>query len=496
MYSLRLTPIRSGPTMHALGRISALVLLTVVTSLTGFSQVFWTIQYPAGITDDISCVTYANGTFAAVTNQGNVLTSPDGLTWSSQAVTPGTWLTSITYGSVASGNNTWIAVGANGTIVTSTDLKTWSKVASGTTSTFNGVYGGLGAFIVVGDGGTILTSADLQTWTIQPTGTTGYLHGFAFVNWGPVSALATKYHFGALVSGQGGVLLATGFAPSSPTLPTIDSPFRAFDSGTGEDLEALFSGAGGSGTAITLAVGANGTILYNTSAYPVGLDGSSNIGTWIPAAKQATSATFRAIAYGNGFFVTAGDQGTIMTSPDGITWTQRFSGDSPLTLSSATLLSVAFSPDSQRFVITGTGGTILVSDSEPSTFANVSTRGFVSTTSTLIGGFVIEGSTSRTVLIRGDGPALSMFGVPNTLPDPVLTVYNSGGVAIATNSGWTTNGNPAAISTAATVAGAFALPNPGNDSALLLTLPPGAYTVQITSAKGSAGTALFEAYME
>ena len=34
--------------MHALGRISALVLLTVVTSLTGFSQVFWTIQYPAG----------------------------------------------------------------------------------------------------------------------------------------------------------------------------------------------------------------------------------------------------------------------------------------------------------------------------------------------------------------------------------------------------------------------------------------------------------------
>jgi len=292
------------------------------------------------------------------------------------------------------------------------------------------------------------------------------------------------------------VLLATGFSPSSPTLPTIDAPFGVFDSGTGENLEALFSGTSGIGPAITLAVGANGTILYNTSPYPVGLDGTSDIGAWIPASKPATPATFRGIAYGNGYFVTAGDQGTIMTSPDGITWTQRFSGDSPLTLSSATLLSVAFSPESQRFVITGVGGTILVSDSGPSTFANVSTRGYVSSSSTFIGGFVIEGPSSRTVLIRGDGPALSLFGVPSALPDPVLTVYNSSGAVIATNSGWTTNGNPAAISTAAVVAGAFALPNTGNDSALLLTLPPGAYTVQITSAKGNSGTALFEAYTE
>jgi len=42
--------------------------------------------------------------------------------------------------------------------------------------------------------------------------------------------------------------------------------------------------------------------------------------------------------------------------------------------------------------------------------------------------------------------------------------------------------------------GAFPLPSGSADSAVLLTLQPGAYTVQITSAKGNSGIALFEAY--
>jgi hypothetical protein len=136
----------------------------------------------------------------------------------------------------------------------------------------------------------------------------------------------------------------------------------------------------------------------------------------------------------------------------------------------------------------------LVSNAAPTVFGNVSTRGFVSNTQTFIGGFVIEGTAPRTVLIRADGPVLSTFGVPSALPDPVLTVYDNTGTAIATNTGWATNTNPATISTAALEVGAFALPNPSPDSALLLTLQPGAYTAQITSAKGNSGKALFEAY--
>ena len=184
----------------------------------------------------------------------------------------------------------------------------------------------------------------------------------------------------------------------------------------------------------------------------------------------------------------------IVTSTDGTNWTQRFSGNSPSTLNTSTLLSAAFSQNLQRFVVTGAGGTILVSNAPPTVFGNVSTRGYVSSTQTFIGGFVIEGIAPRTVLIRADGPSLSAFSVPSPLPDPVLTVYNSSGAVSATNTGWTTNTNPTTISTAALEVGAFALPNPSPDSALLLTLQPGAYTAQITSAKGNSGIALFEAY--
>jgi hypothetical protein len=34
----------------------------------------------------------------------------------------------------------------------------------------------------------------------------------------------------------------------------------------------------------------------------------------------------RGVAYGNGLFVAVGDRGTILTSPDGVNWTERTSG--------------------------------------------------------------------------------------------------------------------------------------------------------------------------
>jgi len=56
---------------------------------------------------------------------------------------------------------------------------------------------------------------------------------------------------------------------------------------------------------------------------------------------------------------------------------------------------------------------------------NISTRGFVGTgANILIAGFVITGSTRKTVLIRASGPALSQFGVPGVLGDPKLTILS------------------------------------------------------------------------
>jgi hypothetical protein len=61
----------------------ALLIMYVAACVTpGFAQVYWGNYSPSGVTDGIWCVTYANGTFAAVTDQGNLLTSTNGLNWS------------------------------------------------------------------------------------------------------------------------------------------------------------------------------------------------------------------------------------------------------------------------------------------------------------------------------------------------------------------------------------------------------------------------------
>ena len=136
---------------------------------------------------------------------------------------------------------------------------------------------------------------------------------------------------------------------------------------------------------------------------------------------------------------------------------------------------------------------------------NISARAFVGTGGNiLIGGFVIGGNTPQTVIIRGDGPALAGFGLSGALPNATLTLSSSSGT-VAVNSGW--NNAPgvgnAAIGgivvqrlTAALSAkvGAFALTSGSNDSAIVVTLPTGAYTAQVTGANGATGVALVEIY--
>jgi len=123
---------------------------------------------------------------------------------------------------------------------------------------------------------------------------------------------------------------------------------------------------------------------------------------------------------------------------------------------------------------------------------NISTRAQVGTGGNiLIAGFVIGGSTSETLLIRASGPALIQFGVSGTLPDPQLQLF-SGSTVINSNSGW--GGNPQ-ISAAAALVGAFSWgSSPTKDSAILVTLPPGAYTAQVSGASGDTGVALVEVY--
>lgn len=132
----------------------------------------------------------------------------------------------------------------------------------------------------------------------------------------------------------------------------------------------------------------------------------------------------------------------------------------------------------------------------PSRIANLSSRGQVGATAgTLIAGFVVSGNAPKSMLIRGVGPDLAQFGVANSAADVDINVYDSSGNLVASNTGYQTDPNAAVVAQTAATVGAFALSNPG-DSAVVVTLPPGAYTVQVapTAPDAADGVGLVEVY--
>jgi Immunoglobulin domain/NHL repeat len=124
---------------------------------------------------------------------------------------------------------------------------------------------------------------------------------------------------------------------------------------------------------------------------------------------------------------------------------------------------------------------------------NLSARSFVGTGGNILfGGFVVGGNTAETVLIRAVGPSLALapFDLAGVLAQPVLTLY-SGNTPIYSNASW--GGDPVLAAAEATV-GAYALPSNSADSLLLVTLPPGGYSVQVSGANGATGIATVEIY--
>ena len=70
--------------------------------------------------------------------------------------------------------------------------------------------------------------------------------------------------------------------------------------------------------------------------------------------------------------------------------------------------------------------------------ANISTRAFVGTGSDIvIAGFILGGNTGNdNVILRGIGPSLTGFGVPDALADPTLELHDQNGALIRANNNW------------------------------------------------------------
>lgn len=165
---------------------------------------------------------------------------------------------------------------------------------------------------------------------------------------------------------------------------------------------------------------------------------------------------------------------------------------------------VTLTPGAYTATVLGGSGTTLVElyDGDAaraggdggSQLANVSTRAVVQPGSPLITGFVVSGDSPKQVLVRAAGPALHAFGVDRPLDDPEIEIRDSTGALVAANDDWAGGANTAAVAGATTRTGAFPLPEGGRDAALVVTVPPGTYTVVVTGNGSGSGAALVEVY--
>jgi len=118
---------------------------------------------------------------------------------------------------------------------------------------------------------------------------------------------------------------------------------------------------------------------------------------------------------------------------------------------------------------------------------NIATRGMVgSGDNVLIGGLVIQGSESKTILIRARGPALAAAGVGGALSDPNIFLF-SGPTLIDQNDDWEGHPNMNLIPQ-------NLMPSDSRESVMVKTLVPGAYTAIVTGVNGEEGIGLIEVF--
>ncbi len=127
--------------------------------------------------------------------------------------------------------------------------------------------------------------------------------------------------------------------------------------------------------------------------------------------------------------------------------------------------------------------------------ANLSSRGFIGTgENLLITGVVVNDTAGKQYLARAVGPALTAFGVPGALAQPVLTILDSNGRELARNTAWESGPDADDIADLTKQVGAFPFAKGSKDAALLARLPAGQFTLQVASANTGTGVGLAELY--
>jgi hypothetical protein len=216
-----------------------------------------------------------------------------------------------------------------------------------------------------------------------------------------------------------------------------------------------------------------GTYTLHAEAITSDFDGGSSVGQF--SETYPSSPSFQAPLYVNGSPMAP------LTMGNG--------SPTPITIVGGCTANATFRMDGSGSV-SGNCGTTIPPPTGSARLSNISTRGNVQTgNNVMIGGFIIGGSSAKTVVVRARGPSLAAAGITNPLSNPVLQlVRSSDGVVIANNDNWGSAANASQIS-----ASGYA-PSNSLESAVLMVLAPGAYTAIVSGAGGVTGVGLIEVF--
>ena len=114
----------------------------------------------------------------------------------------------------------------------------------------------------------------------------------------------------------------------------------------------------------------------------------------------------------------------------------------------------------------------------------------------MIGGFIVQGTERKKVVIRAIGPELTQHGVPNALANPTLELHDGTGALIASNNNWATTiiGGIITMNQVAAIRASGYAPSDPRESAMIVNLPAGNYTAIVRGVDNMTGVALVEVY--
>lgn len=314
-----------------------------------------------GLTNDLRAVTFFGQRIIVTGENGLVLYSDDGQHFQAGTLLDGPtadWLEAV-----AASTTVAVAVGDNGAVYTSTNGATWKRQNSGTNASFSGLAHGAGNFVAVGQSGAILTSPTGTNWTKRTTGTSQSLYRVGFGN-GRFTAVGNA---GVTLSSTNG---AVNWFPESP------GATNALNCATSGGLDRLLAGASevrahDNGVWSNELAKTNGPPAW-TYYSAIGLPGffyiAGRTGMQSEGYQVLSEPYFWLTPYASirnwlwdihrlpGFYITAGDYGTVMTSGNGVDWTLELV---PPAVTNTTLLGIG--GNTNLLLAVGDGGSVICS---------------------------------------------------------------------------------------------------------------------------------------